>query len=138
MLRKTDVLKTCPKTKFLGKKVWRNALTLKSKRLQGIFGETFVLPLLSSAVFCLQNLISDFFNLFGSGVKGFYQSLLGNKVDFGGIMNVSPNIVIPAGHWKTLVPFCMRKKRPENAFLTLIVNYRKIIQKNKLRHPKQQ
>ena len=22
-------------------------------------------------------------------------------------------------HWKTLVPFCLRKKRPENAFLTL-------------------
>ena len=39
-------------------------------------------------------------------------------------------------HWKTLVPFCLRKKRPENAFLTLIVNYRKIVQKNKLYHPK--
>ena len=27
-------------------------------------------------------------------------------------------------HWKTL-PFCLRKKRPENALLILIVNYRK-------------
>ena len=35
-------------------------------------------------------------------------------------------------HWKTLVPFCLRKKKPANAFLTLIVNYRKIVQKNKL------
>ena len=26
----------------------------------------------------------------------------------------------------------MQKKRPENAFLTIIVNYRKIVQKNKL------
>ena len=33
-------------------------------------------------------------------------------------------------HWKALVPFCLRMKTPENAFLTLIVNYRKIIQKN--------
>ena len=29
-------------------------------------------------------------------------------------------------HWKTLVSFCLRKKMPENAFLTLTVNYRKI------------
>ena len=33
---------------------------------------------------------------------------------------------------------CLREKRPENAFLTLIVHYRKIVQKNKLGHPKQQ
>ena len=35
-------------------------------------------------------------------------------------------------HWKTLVPFCLRKKKPGNVFLTLIVNYRKIVQKNKI------
>ena len=46
--------------------------------------------------------------------------------------------LISSCHWKTLVPFCLRKKRPENAFLTLIVNYRKIVQKNKLCHSKQQ
>ena len=39
----------------------RNALTLKSKKVQGIFGETFILALLSSAVFRLQNHVSDFF-----------------------------------------------------------------------------
>ena len=32
-------------------------------------------------------------------------------------------------HWKTLAPFCLQKKTPENAFLTLTVNYRRIIQK---------
>ena len=32
-------------------------------------------------------------------------------------------------HWKTLVHFCLRKKRFENALLTLTVNYRKIVQK---------
>ena len=46
--------------------------------------------------------------------------------------------LISSCHWKTLVPFYLRKKRPENAFLTLIVNYHKIVQKNKLCHPKQQ
>ena len=46
--------------------------------------------------------------------------------------------LISSCHWKTGVPFCLRKKIPENAFLTLIVNYRKIVQQNKLCHPKQQ
>ena len=41
-------------------------------------------------------------------------------------------------HWKTLVPFCLRKERPEIALLTLTVNYRKIVQKNKVCHSKQQ
>ena len=61
LLRKTDVLKTCRKSKFLGKKIWRNALALKSKKVQGIFGENFILALISSAVFRLQNCVSDFF-----------------------------------------------------------------------------
>ena len=30
---------------------------------------------------------------------------------------------------ETPLPFCLRTKRPENVFLTLIVNYRKIVQK---------
>ena len=40
-------------------------------------------------------------------------------------------------HWKIFVPFCLQKKIPENTFLTLTVNYPKIIQKNKLYHSKQ-
>ena len=51
LLRKTDVLKTCRKSKFLGKKICRNALALKRKKVQGIFGKTFR----------QQNLASDFF-----------------------------------------------------------------------------
>ena len=35
--RKTDILKTCRKIKFLGKKIRRNALALKRKKVQGIF-----------------------------------------------------------------------------------------------------
>ena len=61
LLRKADALETCRKSKFLGKKIWRNALPLKSKKVQGIFGETFILALSSSAVFRLQNRVSDFF-----------------------------------------------------------------------------
>ena len=77
-------------------------------------------------------------------------------------MNVSPNILaknenlkkvrhgfvgeralittslISCFHCKTLVPFCLQRKRPENAFLILKVTYRKIVQKNKLCYSKQQ
>ena len=61
LLRKTDVFKTCRKSKFLGKKIWRNALALKSKNVEAIFGKTFILALLSSEIFRLQNCVSDFF-----------------------------------------------------------------------------
>ena len=59
--RKIDILKTFRKSKFIGKKIWRNALGLKSKKVQSTFGETFILVLLSSAVVRLQNRVSDFF-----------------------------------------------------------------------------
>ena len=45
---------------FLGKKIWRNALALKSRKVQGILGEMFFLALSSSAVFRLQNGFSNF------------------------------------------------------------------------------
>ena len=50
-------------SKLLGKKISRDALVLKSKEKQGnkVQGETFILALLSSAVFRLQNGVSDFF-----------------------------------------------------------------------------
>ena len=47
LLRKTDILKNCRKSKFLGKKILKNALALKSKEVQGIFGKTIILALLS-------------------------------------------------------------------------------------------
>ena len=61
LLRKTYVLKICRKNKFLGKKTWRNALALKSKKVQGIFRKTFILALLFSTVFRLENRVSDLF-----------------------------------------------------------------------------
>ena len=117
-----------------------------------------VFSCLSSTKPCLRFLLICFVQ----EIKDFYQSSLENKVDSRDIMNVSLNILaknlnfkilrhrfvdaralittalICSCHWKTLVPFCLQKKRPENLFLTLIVNYRKIAQKNKLCHPKQQ
>ena len=94
-------------------------------------------------------------------IEVFYQSSLGHEVNFWDIMNVFSNILakkfkfqklrhdsederalitttlITSCHWKTLAPFCLRKKRAENAFLTLTVNYRKTVKKNKC-HSKQQ
>ena len=160
-MRKTDVLKTFRKSKFLRKKIWRIALALKSKKVQVIFRETFILVLLPSAVLCLQNCLRFLLICFAWVIKSFYQSFLGNEVDFRDMMDVFPNILaknynfkklrhsfvderalttttlISSCHWKTLVPFCLRKKIPENAFLRLIVNYCKIAQKSKLCHPKQ-
>ena len=46
--------------------------------------------------------------------------------------------LMPSCHLKTLVPFCLWKKRPEITILTLTVNYCKIVQKNKLCHSKEQ
>ena len=98
---------------------------------------------------------------FDRAKKGFYESSLGNEVDFTDIMNVSPNILAKnqnfkklkhgfvdkrtmitttltsSCHWKTLVPFSLQPKIPENAFLTLTVNYPKIPQKTKLCYSKQ-
>ena len=134
-MRETDILKTCWESKFLGKKIRRNALALKSKKVQGKFWEMFIVALLSSAVFCLKFLLI----CFSQEIKGFFQSSFGNKVDFRDIRNVSPNILaknfkklrhgfaderalitmtVSSCHWKTLVPFCLPNKRPENAFLT--------------------
>ena len=106
-----------------------------------------VFSCLSSTKPCLRFLLI----CFDREIKGFYQSSLGNEVDFMDIMNVSPNILAKnenfkklrhgsvdkrtiittaltsSCHWKTLVPFCLQKRRPEKAFLTLIVNYCKIV-----------
>ena len=162
LLRKNDILKTCNKKKNFGKKIWRNALSLKSKKAQDIFGETFILAYYLQLSFVYKTMSQISFILFFREIKGFYQSSFGNEIDFRDVINVSPNILaknsnfknlrhgfvdesalttttyISSCHWKSLVPFWLWKKRPENVFLTLIVNYRKIMQKNKLCHSKQQ
>ena len=143
LLRKTDVLKTCRKSKFLGKKIWRNALALKGKKAQGIFGGTFILVLLSSAaIFCLQNRVSIYLNLFCSEKKVDFRdispNILAKNLNFEKLRHFFVNekalittTLISSYHWKTPIPFCLRKKKLENAFLILIMNYRKIVQKKK-------
>ena len=37
--------------------------------------------------------------------------------------------LMSSSHWKNLAPFCLPKKRLENALLTLTVNYRKVVEK---------
>ena len=91
LLRKTDVLKTCRKSKFLGKKIRRNALALKSKKVQSISGKVYfgiiIFSCLSSTKLCLRFLL----NCFVQEIKGFYQSSIGHEVYFRDIMNVSSN-----------------------------------------------
>ena len=64
-----------------------------------------------------------------------FKKLRQGFVDEGAVITTT---LMSSCHWKTLAPFCLRKKITEKAFLTLTVNYRKIVQKNKLYHSKQQ
>ena len=92
-----------------------------------------VFSCLSSTTPCLRFLLIGFF-CFAREIKGFYQSSLGNEVDFRDIMNVSPIILaknsnskklrhgfvderapitttlISSCHWKTLAPFYLLVK----------------------------
>ena len=157
-MKKTDILKSSPIFVFLKKKIWSNTLGLKSKKVHGIFEETFILALLPSVAFRLQNRVSDFFNtvLLGRlsseffrkwawfyGYNGRSPNILAKNQNFKklthGFVDEGSIITIPlisSCHWKTLVPFCLRKKRPENTFLTLTVNYHNEVYKNKLCHSK--
>ena len=68
-LRKADALKTCQKSKFLGKKIWRNALALRSTKVQAIFGKTFILAYYLQLSFLCKVLSQIYFKLFYSGDK---------------------------------------------------------------------
>ena len=118
------------------------------KVYSGLFWHYFFRCFLSTKL-CLRFLLI----CFSFGMKRFYRSSLVNELGF---RDVSLNILdknqsfkklrhgfieeralittalISSCHRKTLAPFSLQKKRLENAFLTLIVNYRKIVQKNKL------
>ena len=122
---------------------------------RNIYFGTIASSCLSSTKPCLRFLLI----CFDQEIKGFCQSSFRIEVDFTDIINVSPNMLAknfqklrhgfvgkramittaltPSCHRKTLVPFFLRKKLLENAFLTLTVNYRKIIQTNKLCYSKQ-
>ena len=104
---------------------------LEGKKVESIFGETFILALLSSAVFIYKTVSETSFHLFCSGdiklTHGFEDETV-----------LITKTLISSCHWKTLVPSYFREIRPENTFLTSTVNYRKIVQRKKLCHLKQQ
>ena len=70
-LRKTDVLKTCRKSKFLGKKIWRNAWPLKSKKVHGIIEKTFILTFYLQLSFVCKTVSHISFKLFCSDISEF-------------------------------------------------------------------
>ena len=69
LLRKTDVLKNCRKSKFLRKKCWRNALALKSKKVKGIFGKPLFWHNYLQLSFVYKIVSQICFELFSSGDK---------------------------------------------------------------------
>ena len=58
--RKADVLKTCQKIKFLRMNL-KKCTNFEEQKGARYIRENVYLALLSSAVFCLQNRVSDFF-----------------------------------------------------------------------------
>ena len=130
----------------------------QQKGAEYIRGNVYYGILVFSCLSSAKSGINFFFICFPQEINGFYRSSLGNVVDFTDIMNIFPDIlakrwnfkklrnffvderaviittfIFPC-HWKTLILFYLRKKRPENTFLTLTVNYGKSVQKNKLSH----
>ena len=94
LLRKTKVLKICWKSKFLRKKILKKCTSFEEQKGTRYIWENFyfgiiIFSCLSSTKPCLRFLL----NCFVWEIKGFYQSSLGNEVDFKDIMNVSPNIL---------------------------------------------
>ena len=74
---------TFSKLRSSRKKKLNKALALKSKKVQDIFGETFILALSCSAVFCLESPVSDFFLIrFAREIKGFLTEFLRKWVRF--------------------------------------------------------
>ena len=132
---------------FISKRVWKNALALKSKKMQSIFGETLILSgkhcrLQLSFIYKIMSLIS--FSLFCLGDKRLSQILWGNEVGFkdmmyfpkgsGSILKIKKtetqflmwkrndyndiNIFLSLENCCT---FCFRKTRPKSSFLKLTV-----------------
>ena len=69
LLRKTDVPKTCRKRKFLEKKTSRNAMALKSKKVQVIFGETLNFEIIIFSCLSSTKVSQISFKFFCSGDK---------------------------------------------------------------------
>ena len=142
------------KLDFLEKKIWKNPLALKSKT--EVYSEKHLFWRYCFQLSFIYKTVSQI--IFPERKNTFIRF---PEVDFTVIMKVSTKLssqnknlkklrhgfvdekamitttLTSSCHCKSLVPFCFQKKRPENAFLRLTVNYRKITQKNHLCDPKQ-
>ena len=158
-MRKTDVLKT---SIFSERKRKKCTNFEKQKGTRYIRENVYICFIVFSCLSSAKPYLRFLLNCFVWEIKGFCQSSFGNEVDFRDIMDASLNIsaknwnfkklrhyfvneramiktkLMYSCHWKTLVTFCLRKKRPENVLLTLTINYHKNVQKKKLCHSKQQ
>ena len=102
LLRKTDVLKTCRKGKFLGKKIWRNALALKSKRYKLHSGKRLFQHYYLQLSFVYKTLPHIYFELFCSGDEKLLSEFFRKCGDFRDIMKVSINILAKNQKFKKL------------------------------------
>ena len=117
---------------------------------ENVYFGIIIFSCLSSTKACLRFLL----NCFIREIKGFYQTFLGNEVDFRDIMNISSNKIKISKNWYTSCRWKSTDNNDINILLSLenpwtfllakektwkciIVNYRKIVQKNKLCHSKQ-
>ena len=96
-----------------------------------IFGERLYWHYCLQLSFVYKPCLRFLLNCFVRKIKDFYQRSFGNEVDFRNIISVSVNILAKKEQWLkqhqclsvTGKPFCLRKKRSENALLILTVNY---------------
>ena len=138
---------------FLGKSVWKNVLGLKNKNVQVIFRKNKYFDINVFSCLSSTNGSQNCFSLFSYFMRkwGWFQ---GHDVRF------PQNLVSRSKFQKTETlffrwksndyndidiclslknpcTFCFQKKKPENTFLKLTVNYRKIIQKKTYLYAKQ-
>ena len=99
-LIKTWRPKTCWKSKFLGKKVWRNALALKSKKVYS--GKSLLWHYYLQLSFVYKTVSQISFNLFCFEDKGLLSEFFRKRVNFRDIMNISPNILAKNQNFKKL------------------------------------
>ena len=101
LLRKTKILKTWLKGKYLGNKIWRNSFEEQKGTMyiwENLYFGIIIFSCHPSTKPCLRFML----NCFAQEIKGFHQSSLGNEVNYRDIMNVSPNILAKNYNFKKL------------------------------------
>ena len=155
LLRKTDVLKT---SILWERKFEKIHYLWKAKRYKVYSGNIYFGIIIFSCFWSTVPCLGFLLICFDWEIKGFYQSSLGNEVDFTDTMNVSPNAMARNLDFKKLrhgfvdkrtvitttltsschpCTFLLAKENTWKHILTLNSELCKIVQKNKLCHSKQ-